>query len=136
MAEAGWHPDPHNAAQWRYWDGTQWTEYRAPRAVVAAPAQPTPGAEQWQRFTAWYTRGRGWTTKIVALTAVAALGVVFVGMVGIQMIRIATENPCDKYIHDRDAGLLSGIPQLDQFQKELDACQEWEMKTGDYSYNP
>jgi hypothetical protein len=28
---AGWFPDPNDAAQWRYWDGAQWTDHRAPR---------------------------------------------------------------------------------------------------------
>lgn len=34
---AGWYADPDNALQLRYWDGTRWTEHRA-------PAQP-PTAE-------------------------------------------------------------------------------------------
>jgi hypothetical protein len=29
---AAWYPDPENVAQQRYWDGTQWTEHRAPAA--------------------------------------------------------------------------------------------------------
>lgn len=38
---AGWYPDPHDAAQVRYWDGDQWTEHRAPRAPVAeGPPEP------------------------------------------------------------------------------------------------
>jgi hypothetical protein len=28
---AGWHPDPHDAAMWRWWDGETWTEDRRPR---------------------------------------------------------------------------------------------------------
>ncbi len=26
-APAGWQPDPYGHAQWRYWDGTRWTEH-------------------------------------------------------------------------------------------------------------
>jgi hypothetical protein len=26
-APPGWHPDPSGAGQWRYWDGTRWTEH-------------------------------------------------------------------------------------------------------------
>ncbi len=26
-APAGWQPDPYHQAQWRYWDGTRWTEH-------------------------------------------------------------------------------------------------------------
>ncbi|MFJ4172760.1 DUF2510 domain-containing protein [Microbacterium sp. NPDC089696] len=36
---AGWYPDPEVPTQSRYWDGTQWTEHRAPMA----PAAPEPG---------------------------------------------------------------------------------------------
>jgi hypothetical protein len=28
---AGWYPDPNDSTTQRYWDGTQWTESRAPR---------------------------------------------------------------------------------------------------------
>lgn len=27
----GWYPDPEDPAQWRWWDGRQWTQQRAPR---------------------------------------------------------------------------------------------------------
>ena len=36
----GWYPDPHDPATRRYWDGTRWTENRAP---AAAPKPPTNG---------------------------------------------------------------------------------------------
>lgn len=31
---AGWFPDPEDASQYRYWDGTTWTEHRAPRSTT------------------------------------------------------------------------------------------------------
>ena len=31
---AGWHPDPDNPGQLRYWDGARWTEHRAPAVEV------------------------------------------------------------------------------------------------------
>ena len=47
----GWYSDPNDPATQRYWDGTQWTENRAPGAAVVpaayaapvAPAVPTNG---------------------------------------------------------------------------------------------
>ena len=40
---AGWQPDPQNPGQLRYWDGTQWTEHRAPASQPpAAPQTGTP----------------------------------------------------------------------------------------------
>jgi hypothetical protein len=43
---AGWHDDPQDPTQLRYWDGQQWTEHRSPKAgQAAAPAiTPVPGA--------------------------------------------------------------------------------------------
>lgn len=38
---AGWFPDPEHPDQLRYWDGTAWTEHRAPaQNPNQAPAQP------------------------------------------------------------------------------------------------
>lgn len=36
----GWYPDPEHPGAQRYWDGSQWTENRAPGA---APKLPTNG---------------------------------------------------------------------------------------------
>jgi hypothetical protein len=30
-AEGSWYPDPQDPSQWRWWDGRQWTDERAPR---------------------------------------------------------------------------------------------------------
>jgi hypothetical protein len=37
----GWYPDPNDPYTQRYWDGTQWTENRAPGAQAQGP--PTNG---------------------------------------------------------------------------------------------
>ena len=39
---AGWYPDPNDASQQRYWDGSQWTEQIQP----AQQAPPAPGEPQ------------------------------------------------------------------------------------------
>ena len=43
---ADWYPDPEDPASLRYWDGSSWTEHRAPAALPAAqeeaPAQTPP----------------------------------------------------------------------------------------------
>ncbi|MFF8731395.1 phospholipid scramblase-related protein [Streptomyces sp. NPDC015171] len=44
---AGWYPDPHGAAQTRYWDGAQWTEHTNPAQQTAgqAPQQQVPAQQ-------------------------------------------------------------------------------------------
>lgn len=56
LPPAGWHPDPQDPAQLRYWDGNQWTEHRAPArqpspehsGVGSVPTEvsPDPGAQR------------------------------------------------------------------------------------------
>ena len=46
---AGWYPDPDGSGGQRYWDGSEWTEHRAP--ATPEPAEPPattepPGSEQ------------------------------------------------------------------------------------------
>lgn len=31
VAQGSWYPDPEDPSQWRWWDGRQWTDQRAPR---------------------------------------------------------------------------------------------------------
>ncbi|TPG34237.1 DUF2510 domain-containing protein [Mycolicibacterium hodleri] len=45
---ANWYPDPEDPAGLRYWDGTGWTEHRAPAVAPegpSAPADEIPGDE-------------------------------------------------------------------------------------------
>lgn len=49
VSPPGWHPDPMGEAEYRYWDGSQWTEHVAyPRAAPAPepPPPPPPAPEQ------------------------------------------------------------------------------------------
>ena len=36
----GWHTDPENSAEYRYWDGSQWTDHRAPRHISPSGHRP------------------------------------------------------------------------------------------------
>jgi hypothetical protein len=56
----GWHDDPHDPTSLRYWDGTQWTDQRAPKQTTP-PA--TAGAENF-----------GWSPpRIAAVVGVVAI---------------------------------------------------------------
>ncbi len=39
----GWYADPNDPYTQRYWDGSQWTDNRAPGAAAVAPKAPTNG---------------------------------------------------------------------------------------------
>jgi hypothetical protein len=39
---ADWYPDPEDPTQYRYWDGSRWTDHRAPATTSPEPAAPTP----------------------------------------------------------------------------------------------
>lgn len=43
---AGWYPDPDGSGGQRYWDGTVWTEHRAPAVAAPQPAGEIPPSEQ------------------------------------------------------------------------------------------
>ena len=47
---AGWYPDPQNAGQQRYWDGSQWTEQTAPAAAPATAVDPYGQSRQLAMF--------------------------------------------------------------------------------------
>ncbi len=43
LPPAGWHVDPEDPSQWRYWDGQQWTDRRSPRSVAERTAPTGKG---------------------------------------------------------------------------------------------
>ncbi len=46
--QPGWYADPQNAANVRYWDGSQWTDQVQPAQQAAPAPQPTPQPVQAQ----------------------------------------------------------------------------------------
>jgi hypothetical protein len=55
---AAWYVDPGDASQYRYWDGRQWTEHRAP--VTTEPSQqprPMVGSQKWNTRETWAALG-------------------------------------------------------------------------------
>jgi len=61
MADAGWYPDPNDAAAERWWDGNAWTTATRPATAPgypppAAPTQPDAG-QPWMGPPAGYAPG-------------------------------------------------------------------------------
>lgn len=61
--QPGWYPDPDQELQQRYWDGTQWTDHRAPSQYLTN--------DQAQQV-----RAKGRNRAFIVIGAVAALVVV------------------------------------------------------------
>lgn len=53
LPPANWYPDPEVPGQQRYWDGTQWTEHRAPGAGAQQPAQDPSWQQQPAAAPQW-----------------------------------------------------------------------------------
>jgi hypothetical protein len=77
---AGWYPDPEVPTQSRYWDGTQWTEHRAPMGH-AAPGPESPLIPPPPAVTASSTSTSG-SKKGWLIGGAIAAGVIVVGSVG------------------------------------------------------
>src|SRR5204862_5549643 len=78
-APAGWHRDPHEQGQMRYWDGTQWTDHVAPDPSAAMPEIVPTSAPRHA-----YTSGTAWV-GIAALLALAAIALVDAVATGVDI---------------------------------------------------
>ena len=58
--------DPHQPSQYRYWDGTEWTDHVAPRL---APPAPTPA----DRRTSHLARAAIWAALLWTILVFAQL---------------------------------------------------------------
>jgi hypothetical protein len=83
MPPPGWYPDPEQAWTWRWWDGSRWTDLRAPQTGWVPHRDP-------HSFSAWFedsfaackvvTRRGGWSIALVWIVATALIGVFVVAV--------------------------------------------------------
>jgi Protein of unknown function (DUF2510) len=63
---AKWYPDPDNASQWRYWDGSAWTGHYAPRGGAVATIDRSPASSIVRTDTTPYASGMPTLVGLVA----------------------------------------------------------------------
>ncbi len=78
MPPSGWYPDPEQAWTWRWWDGSRWTDLRAPQTGWVPHRDP-------HSFSAWFEGSFaafkavawrcGWLIALVWIAATALIGV-------------------------------------------------------------
>lgn len=83
MPPPGWYPDPEQAWTWRWWDGSRWSDLRAPQTGWVAHRNP-------HSFSAWFedsfaafkavTRRSGWLIALVWSAVTALIGVFVVAV--------------------------------------------------------
>lgn len=83
MPPPGWYPDPEQAWTWRWWDGSCWTDRRAPQTGWTPHRDP-------HSFSAWFedsfaaikavTRRGGWLIALVWSATTALIGVFVVAV--------------------------------------------------------
>ena len=73
LPPAGWFDNPENPAEFRYWDGSAWTDHRAPKSHHPSPAiveRPLPGDASSTIAEAWHLL----KTDFWPVFGIAALG--------------------------------------------------------------
>jgi hypothetical protein len=66
---AGWFVDPEDATQFRYWDGTAWTEHRSPRGPTPTDQLNQAGADLADGLARGFTAMGNWVNQNVGQTA-------------------------------------------------------------------
>jgi len=92
-ASAGWYADPSGEPMWRYWDGNEWTEHRAPASFEQSPAAALAEEQRWARFARW--------AFVAYVPLVAAMGVL--GALYFDQVYSGTLFDADPTASDADA---------------------------------
>jgi resuscitation-promoting factor RpfB len=75
----GWYADPHQPAQQRWWDGTQWSEHTAPMGQAPATAVAEASAAKSSQLKTWLIVG-GVVLAITLLTRSLGVLMMFAGL--------------------------------------------------------
>ncbi len=66
--EAGWFVDPQDATQFRYWDGSAWTDHRSPRGPAAADQLNQAATDLADGLARGFSAVGTWVQQNTALT--------------------------------------------------------------------
>src|SRR4051794_33935986 len=64
---AGWFVDPQDATQFRYWDGTAWTEHRSPRGPTTTDQLNQAAGDLADGLTRGFNAVGTWVNQNTAL---------------------------------------------------------------------
>ena len=64
---AAWFPDPEDPTQYRYWDGTAWTEHRSPRKSPTGDQLSQAGKDLADGLSKGFTAVGGWLNQNVPM---------------------------------------------------------------------
>lgn len=106
-----WYADPEDPAQYRYWDGSQWTDHRAPREPAGSGHRGIRSllAGSWRLFTTHWR-------PFVAIYALAAV----IYFAGEQLVRVGF----DSVFGDTITALLDDLETLDPDSDDAGAVFE------------
>jgi hypothetical protein len=81
---AGWYDDPENPAQYRYWDGTTWSEHRSPKAIRTAMKNQGPGAPVSRGFELFQ---KTWVPMLIlaGIVILAFIAAAVMGVIALEM---------------------------------------------------
>ena len=77
---ADWYDDPEDPAQYRYWNGTSWTDHRSPKQIPPPPSAHRAGGSAWNIFpTTFNAIGAAWRNLLlISLPNLVISGLVLV----------------------------------------------------------
>ncbi len=110
QAPSGWYPDPEDSSQQRYWDGSAWTDHRAPATSQGGQwgqqgqpgqwgqqGQPGQWGQQGQpaQWGQQPAQGQQWATtgQVVAPTAGSATTALVLGILSLVLCGLFTGIP-------------------------------------------
>jgi hypothetical protein len=119
---ANWYPDPDDSTQLRYWDGSKWTEDRAPAKSAAAKDESTEKAEKPWYKSSWFAiimlilffpvglflmwKFTGWHVAVKILVTIATIVIVIVANMQPKPLEIEVDSKFDGVTRTEERNIL------------------------------